>query len=395
MAGVLANHQRSAGLILADTIHSPLAPARPVHLLIFVLGCFVAAELGQVGAASTPTLALYWPSTGMLLAILLVRERRSWPVWIAAGAAAVYLSLAVHGQPLRMSALAAAITAVDALLAAALVRWMIRDPVTLDRVSHTAILLLASLAAPAVGGLIFVGALLPTTISAGSAWLDWLLAEAVGILVMAPLLITALDPRRPLAHLRASQAIEVASVTAATLVLAAVIFGRWTPSLFRVPAYILPFLLWPAIRFGVGAASVTVFSVCPLVLWYALQGEAPLPQLGADEALPRAHGGILAATSSVLLLASIVSERKRIARERDALVTQLQQALAEIKTLRGFIPLCAWCHKVRDDAGFWQEIEHYLDERTDATISHGICPACVEKQNREIQEHEAARSGRF
>jgi integral membrane sensor domain MASE1 len=362
-----------------------------VPLLIFAIACFVAAELGQLGAAMSPTLALYWPSTGLVLAILLGRERRSWPVLMAVAAAAICLSLIAHGSPLMVSALTAGITTLDALLAAALVRWMTRGPFSLDRVSHTAVLLLSSLAGPAVGGLIFVGTLSPATISEGAGWLGWLLAEAVGILVTAPLVITALSPNRPLAHLNAYRVIEVAAVTAATLGLTGAIFGRWAPPVFRVPAYILPLLLWPAIRFGVGAASVTVFSVCPLFLWYAVQGNGPLTPLGPDDVLLRAHGGILAATSSVLLLASIVSERKRIARERDALVTELQQALAEIKTLRGFIPLCAWCHKVRDDAGFWQEIEHYLDERTDATISHGICPACVEKQTREIEAHEAAR----
>ena len=366
-----------------------------MSLPIFLITCFVAAELGQLGAAMSPTLALYWPSTGVLLAILLGRERRSWPVWMAVAAAAICLSLIAHGSPLMVGALAAGMTTFDALLAAALVRWIIPGPFSLDRVSHTAILLLSSLAAPAIGGLIFVGTLAPATISGGAGWLGWLLAEAVGILVTAPLLVTALSLNRPLAHISAYRVIEVTAVTAATLGLTGAIFGRWAPPVFRVPAYILPLLLWPAIRFGVGAASVTVFAVCPLFLWYAVQGNAPLAQLGPDDVLLRAHGGILAATSSVLLLASIVSERKRIAGERDALVTDLQQALAEIKTLRGFIPLCAWCHKVRDDAGFWQEIEHYLDERTDATISHGICPACVEKQTHEIEAHEAARSGRF
>jgi hypothetical protein len=204
--------------------------------------------------------------------------------------------------------------------------------------------------------------------------------------------VTALRPDRPLAHLRPRKVIEVAAATVGAIGLAAAIFGSWAPQAFRVPAYVLPFLLWPAIRFGAGAASVTVCSVCPIVLWLAVQADSPLAQLGPDDILLRSRGGMVAAAFSVLLLASVVSERKRIARERDALVTELQQALAEIRTLRGFIPLCAWCHKVRDDAGFWQEIEHYLDERTDATISHGICPTCVEQQNREIQAHETERT---
>jgi len=364
-----------------------------VRVFIFALACVAVAELGQFGVESTsPTPALYWPSTGLLLAILLSRPRASWPLWLTVGAAAVCLSLIAHGRPPAISAGAAVITAFDAVLAATLVRLMIAETFSLDRVSHTAVLLLASLVAPAVGGLIVAATFGPATISTGERWLDWLLAEAAGILATAPLVVTALRPERPLTHLRFGKVVEVALATTMALALVAAIFGNWVPSVLRVPAYVLPFLLWPAIRFGAGAASVTVFAVCPVVLWYAVQVESPLSRLGPDDVLLRSHGGILAAASSVLLLASIVSERKRIARERDALVTELQRALAEIRTLRGFIPVCAWCHKVRDDAGFWQEIEQYLHERTDATVSHGICPACVEKQTQEIEAHQAERT---
>jgi integral membrane sensor domain MASE1 len=286
-----------------------------------------------------------------------------------------------------ISALAAVITGVDALLAATIVRVLIREPFSLDRVSHTAVLVLSSLVAPAVGGLIAGSTLAAATMSMRESWFDWVLSEAVGILATAPLVTTALRPERSLAHLRPGKVVEVAAATAGAIGLAAAIFGSWAPPALRVPAYVLPFLLWPAIRFGAGAASVTVFSVCPIVLWLSVQADSPLAQLGPDDILLRSRGGMVAAAVTVLLLASIVSERKRIARERDALVAELRLALAEIKTLRGFIPLCAWCHKVRDDAGFWQEIEHYLGERTDATISHGICPACIEKQSREIEAH--------
>ena len=361
-----------------------------MQLLLLALACFVSAELGQLGAlATSPTVALYWPSTGLVLAILLGRQRTAWPVVIVVSTAAIWLSLTMHGCPPLIGAAAALITGVDALLAATLIRSMTRERFVLDRVSHTAAFVLASLAAPAVGGLIAGVTIAPATTSMGESWLDWVLSEAIGILAAAPLVITALRPGRPLAHLRPGKVIEVAAATVAAIALAAAIFGSWAPQALRVPAYVLPFLLWPAIRFGAGAASVTVFAVCPIVLWFAVQADSPLAQLGPDDILLRSRGGMVAAAVTVLLLAAVVSERKRIARERDALVTELQQALAEIKTLRGFIPLCAWCHKVRDDAGFWQEIEQYLGERTDATISHGICPACIEQQNREIDAHQS------
>lgn len=72
-----------------------------------------------------------------------------------------------------------------------------------------------------------------------------------------------------------------------------------------------------------------------------------------------------------------VTEVKRAAHERDALIAQLQESLAEIKTLRGILPLCAFCKKVRDDRGYWEKVDVYIREHSDASVSHGICPDCL------------------
>lgn len=58
---------------------------------------------------------------------------------------------------------------------------------------------------------------------------------------------------------------------------------------------------------------------------------------------------------------------------------ELETALSEIETLRGIIPICAWCKKVRDDTGFWQNVDAYVEEHTLANFTHGICPSCDEK----------------
>lgn len=63
--------------------------------------------------------------------------------------------------------------------------------------------------------------------------------------------------------------------------------------------------------------------------------------------------------------------------ERDEMVANLQTALDEVKTLRGFIPICANCKSVRDDKGFWNSIEGYMREHTLAEFSHGVCPSCA------------------
>jgi DNA-binding NarL/FixJ family response regulator len=57
----------------------------------------------------------------------------------------------------------------------------------------------------------------------------------------------------------------------------------------------------------------------------------------------------------------------------------LQQALAEVKTLTGLLPICCGCKKIRDDTGYWEQVEVYVMKRTEAKFSHGYCPTCLEK----------------
>ncbi|MBI5464105.1 MAG: PAS domain S-box protein, partial [Ignavibacteriales bacterium] len=72
-----------------------------------------------------------------------------------------------------------------------------------------------------------------------------------------------------------------------------------------------------------------------------------------------------------------VTERKKAEVEREKLLSELQEALANIKTLGGLIPICSNCKKIRDDRGYWNQIEKYIMEHSDALFSHGICPDCA------------------
>jgi hypothetical protein len=69
--------------------------------------------------------------------------------------------------------------------------------------------------------------------------------------------------------------------------------------------------------------------------------------------------------------------------EKKKLVTELEKALEDIKVLSGLIPICAWCKKVRDDAGYWHQVEAFIQERSEATFTHSICPTCMEKWKKE------------
>jgi len=86
--------------------------------------------------------------------------------------------------------------------------------------------------------------------------------------------------------------------------------------------------------------------------------------------------------SGKAMLCSIIhdiSERKLAEAEREKLIIKLQKALAEVKTLRGFLPICSACKKIRDDKGYWNQIESYVRDHSEAEFSHSICPECAKK----------------
>ena len=88
-------------------------------------------------------------------------------------------------------------------------------------------------------------------------------------------------------------------------------------------------------------------------------------------------------------------ENKRLLKELNGQIKELQAALAQIKTLRGLLPICMYCKKIRDDGQYWQRIESYISEHSEAQFSHGICPECykihVQPELDEIKNENAQK----
>ena len=74
-----------------------------------------------------------------------------------------------------------------------------------------------------------------------------------------------------------------------------------------------------------------------------------------------------------------ITERKRMEEEREKLIRELKDALANIKTLHGLLPICSYCKKIRDDKGYWNRIESYIQDHSGAEFTHGLCPECLKK----------------
>lgn len=89
-----------------------------------------------------------------------------------------------------------------------------------------------------------------------------------------------------------------------------------------------------------------------------------------------------------------IEGRKKAEAERRKLIADLRDALANIKTLSGMLPICASCKKIRDDKGYWNRIETYLSEHSDVLFTHGLCPECTKKAFEELEEFKKEDAGR-
>jgi PAS domain S-box-containing protein len=86
----------------------------------------------------------------------------------------------------------------------------------------------------------------------------------------------------------------------------------------------------------------------------------------------------------ILLAIEDITDRKRAEKKREKLVKELQEALAKVKTLSGLLPICSSCKNIRDDEGYWNQIETYITGHSEAEFSHSICPDCAKKLYSEI-----------
>lgn len=148
--------------------------------------------------------------------------------------------------------------------------------------------------------------------------------------------------------------------------------------------------------------------VCP-----SERGRCPITDLGesvesSDRELLTAQGEAVAIVKSVVAMKFggreylvenfiDITERKRLEKERESLIQALQEALARVKALSGMLPICASCKKIRDDKGYWNQLEIYISEHSDALFSHGLCPDCLKKTYAELDalkgEAQGARHG--
>jgi hypothetical protein len=249
----------------------------------------------------------------------------------------------------------------------------------------------------------------------------WWFGDALGLMIVTPLVAAAWNDtpadENPTGRLHRTDVLAgIAAVVTIGLLL---LSGDGRRLGFVVgPMVLAPFVLYVAARFGRLATAAAVAALALLTLSLMTRGYAPFGHVAAELAVLRAQEFIL--TVSVMALglsglltqlrtsqrelalaysdlrsqAEVLAERNRGLRQAEAQVValnigleqrvrdrtrQLEESLAQVKHLRGLLPICAWCKKVRDDEDYWHSVEDYISQRTEAQFTHGICPDCADR----------------
>src|SRR5262249_34675726 len=191
--------------------------------------------------------------------------------------AVTFLSMVFHGHPVVSAAVLSTIATADACVTALLVRRRVAGSFTTHRLTDILVFIVAAGLVPMVSGSLGGAAL---HVSEGApfltSWREWWLAESIGMLLGAPLAVEVIAERRAILRaLRSLRSLEFVLVLISIAAVTEGVFGEMVPAVIRVPSYVLPFLLWGSIRFGPGASSAIVLTMCLVGMWNTAHGLGP------------------------------------------------------------------------------------------------------------------------
>ncbi len=343
---------------------------------------FIVGKAGLMLAFVHPSATAVWPPAGITLAAFLLLGNRIWP-GIFLGAFMVNITTA--GSFATSLGIALGNT-LEGFAGAYLVRMFANGPNAFDRAKDILNFVIAApILSTTISATIGVTSLalggFASWTSYGSIWATWWLGDAVGILVIAPMLLLWSVTR--FWQWKPKQVVEGILLILALFVAGEAVFGGWLP--LEVKTYPLeiiniPVIIWAAFRFDQREIATGIFILSGIALWGTLHGYGPFVGRSPQESLLLLQVFLGITALMAFSAAAVVSERRKLVRD-------LQDTLAHVKTLTGLLPICAWCKKIRDDKGYWKEVEAYVHEHSDAAFSHGVCPDCLIKYKSEVLRH--------
>lgn len=329
-----------------------------------------------------------WPPSGIALAVVLLWGNRVWPgIWIGAFAANVAdYFLSKTGFSLSSHASVAAAIATGSTLQALLGAWLLTRWVGQanflsrgqDVLRFFAVACAACLVAATVGiaSLVLFG--FAGVDGVGIAWLTWWLGDAVGIVLVTPAVLVWARAHRQ----QSAVWVEGIALIAVLALVGYLVFadGFANKAFSASLAFLtVPLIVLATFRFGRYGATASLLLFSGLAIWGTADGRGPFVFSTSAESLLslQTFAGIISLTA--LSLAAVLSERRTEERMKSLAIERLEGAMGEIRTLQSLIPICAWCKKVRNDLGSWEQLEHYIQRSFDANFTHGICPDCIQR----------------
>lgn len=169
-------------------------------------------------------------------------------------------------------------------------------------------------------------------------------------------------------------------LTPTTSFIAAIVFTLMLGVVDWLSGYELQFFVFYFIPIAVVAwncsPTITYFiAILSSITWFAADWFSGHPYTNIGYSIWNTIIRLMA----FLILGYAILRIKALLVEERAISRDLKQALSEVKTLTGLLPICAWCRKVRNDNGYWLQIEEYLKTHSEAQVTHGICQACAAK----------------
>jgi hypothetical protein len=169
------------------------------------------------------------------------------------------------------------------------------------------------------------------------------------------------------------------------------IFGKAQLVAKSLPKRVIPWVLWAAVFLGLYLAKLQsyllfhslaeIFSV--VVAWSIFAFMWTTRSLGTHRYLEVVGTSYLQEPFS-LVFSELAKAKEELAAEAE----ELRKALAEVRTLRGLLPICSHCKRVRDDRGYWRQLESYLREHSHVDFTHGVCPECLKRYYPEYADNE-------